>query len=69
MEIGTMSAKFLPAIVAGLLLGTTALAARADAGLPAIRLQLRLQRIYPGLSARCHFWIRASSPGAYYAPG
>jgi hypothetical protein len=26
MEIGTMSAKFLPAIVAGLLLGTTALA-------------------------------------------
>ena len=27
MEIGTMSAKFLPAIVAGLLLGTTALAA------------------------------------------
>ena len=26
MEIGPMSAKFLPAIVAGLLLGTTALA-------------------------------------------
>src|SRR6478672_7297561 len=31
---------------------------RADAGLPAIPLQLRLQRIYPGLSAHCHFWIR-----------
>src|SRR5882757_271589 len=29
---------------------------RADAGLPAIPLQLRLQRIYPGLSAHCHFW-------------
>ena len=41
---------------------------RADAGLPSIRLQLRLQRIYPGLSAHCNFWIGVA-PGVYYAPG
>jgi hypothetical protein len=68
MEIGTMSAKFLPAIVAGLLLGTTALASAQTLVYPQYRYNYGYNGFTPVYPPTVSFGFGVV-PGAYYAPG
>jgi hypothetical protein len=68
MEIGTMSAKFLPAIVAGLLLGTTALASAQTLVYPQYRYNYGYNGYTPVYPPTVTFGFGVV-PGAYYAPG
>ena len=68
MEIGTMSAKFLPAIVAGLLLGTTALASAQTLVYPQYRYNYGYNGYTPVYPPAVTFGFGVA-PGAYYAPG
>ena len=66
MEIGPMSAKFLPAIVAGLLLGTTALASAQTLVYPQYGYTpYGYIPVYPP-AVSFEFGV---APRAYYAPG
>jgi hypothetical protein len=71
MEIGTMSAKFLPAIVAGLLLGTTALASAQALVYPQYGYNYGYYGYYgyaPSYPPVVTYGFSVG-PGAYYAPG
>ena len=68
MEIGTMSVKFLPAIVACLLLGTTALASAQTLVYPQYRYNYGYNGYTPVYPPTVTFGFGVA-PGAYYAPG
>ena len=68
MEIGTMSAKFLPAIVAVLLLGTTALASAQTLVYPQYGYNYGYNGYTPVYPPAVTFGFGVA-PGAYYAPG
>lgn len=65
MEIGTISAKFLPAIVAGLLLGTTALASAQALVLPPYSYNYTYYGYAYAPAVTFGFGV---GPGVYYAP-
>jgi hypothetical protein len=68
MEIGTMSAKLLPAIVAGLLLGTTALASAQALVYPQYGYNYGYLEYAPAYPPAVTFGFGVG-PGIYYAPG
>jgi hypothetical protein len=65
MEIKTMSAKLLPALVAGLLLGTTALASAQTLVLPQYGYSYGYYGYAPAYPPAVTLGV---GPGVYYAP-
>jgi hypothetical protein len=68
MEIGAMSAKFLPAVVAGLLLGTTTLASAQSLVYPQYGYNYGYYGYAPVYPPAVTFGFGVA-PGAFYAPG